>query len=208
MPHPHGNVHPLNAITIILNLRHSRPTFPDSSQIRTAAVAANSREYERSRIAEEAEEEERIRGLSFAAAFSRVVGAICDLVLGGVTLFEVEKKKISAGFLSGRPDVTYAVATAMSSQLRCERHSAAEEEEHVQSIHGKRNHRMSREPVVEGSGKQVDEREHGEDGDEHAVVDDGGVTGCSVLDCVADQSHDEESPEELFNKCAISDLYD
>jgi hypothetical protein len=44
---------------------------------------------------------------------------------------------------------------------------------------------------------EVEEGEHGEDGDEHVVVDDGRVAAGGGGNDVADKSHDEESPEEL-----------
>ena len=56
---------------------------------------------------------------------------------------------------------------------------------------------MEGEAVVHGYKDEVDEREHGEDGDEDAVVDDGWVAVEGIVDDVSCEREDEERPEEL-----------
>jgi hypothetical protein len=62
-----------------LDLRHARPTFPDSAgaEIHTAAACAEKTEEQRAHIAGPAEPEEGGGGLLFAAAAGAVVRAVC-----------------------------------------------------------------------------------------------------------------------------------
>lgn len=87
----------------------------------------------------------------------------------------------------------------MHAQVGSEGDAADEEQkrvERVQSKHGDWNG----ESVHDGSSDQVDERQHGEDGDEHDVVDDGRVAGEGIVDDVSSQREDEEGHEELSKR--------
>ena len=86
----------------------------------------------------------------------------------------------------------------MDVQVCGRRDSRDEGEECAEGIDDERQHRVEDEAILEGGRDEVEEREHGEDGDEHVVVDD----RRAALDCdhVADEGHAEEDPEKL---CAI-----
>lgn len=92
---------------------------------------------------------------------------------------------------------TYSVTAAVDTKLGGGRDSAAEEEEGVQHIQTDHEHGVELEALLECGGDEVEQAQHAEDGDEQIVVDDRGVTGDGGVDHVADQSHDEKSPEEL-----------
>lgn len=74
--------------------------------------------------------------------------------------------------------------------------SATEEKEGIENVEGKRNG-CGGHHAGESAGDKEEEREHGEDGDEHGVVDDGWVAGEGFGDDVTHDRHDEEGPEEL-----------
>lgn len=84
----------------------------------------------------------------------------------------------------------------MDAKIGCQGDAAAKEEERVCNIQAQHGQRRA-EAVLDGCRDQVEERQHGEDGDEHGVVDDAGVAGKGIGDHVADKRHDEEGPEEL-----------
>ena len=56
---------------------------------------------------------------------------------------------------------------------------------------------MNGKTLTDRGGDEVEEREHRENCNEHAVVDDGWIAGFSIVDDVADQGHYEKRPEEL-----------
>lgn len=89
---------------------------------------------------------------------------------------------------------THVVTAAVHSELRCERNAADQEQQGVETVDDDHEQRVDGEGLVEGGREQIDEREHGEDGEEHAVVDDRWVAGECVMDHVAGQGHDEERP--------------
>ena len=82
----------------------------------------------------------------------------------------------------------------MYTELCRERNSTDQEEEGVDRIDGQHEHRVDGETLVGGGREQINEREHGEDGEEHAVVDDGWVAGERVMDHVSSQDQDEKRP--------------
>lgn len=65
--------------------------------------------------------------------------------------------------------------------------------ERVEYKHGDRNS----EAFHDGGANQVEERQHGENGDEHDIVDDRRVAGDGIGDDIADQRHDQEGHQEL-----------
>jgi hypothetical protein len=85
----------------------------------------------------------------------------------------------------------------MHAQLRRQCHRTAEPKQSVERIKRQWYDTVDREGFHEGRGDEVEEGEHGEDGAEHAVVDDGWVASCGVRNNVAHECHDEEGPEEL-----------
>ena len=86
----------------------------------------------------------------------------------------------------------------MHAQLRRQGDRTAEPEEGIQHVERDGKDGVDGERVADRGGDQVEEREHGEDGAKHDVVDDGGVAGVGVGDHVAGEGHDEESHEELI----------
>ena len=80
---------------------------------------------------------------------------------------------------------TYIIATAMRTKLCSKSDAADQEEEGVEAFERKRENWMKSEAVVHGYKDEVDERQHGEDGDKDAVVDDGRVSVKSIVDDVS-----------------------
>ena len=85
----------------------------------------------------------------------------------------------------------------MHAELSGQRDGATEPEEHVQEIENEGNDRHQAPRWLDRGGDEEQQGEHAEDGDEHAVVDDGRVAAVGFGDHVADDGHDEECPEEL-----------
>ena len=56
---------------------------------------------------------------------------------------------------------------------------------------------MADKTLVDGTRDEVYQAEHGEDGAEHGIIDDGGGAAIGFLDHVTGEGHDEEGPEEL-----------
>jgi hypothetical protein len=82
-------------------------------------------------------------------------------------------------------------------ELGSRRDSPAKEEQRIEDVEHQRNGSMAHEGFIEGDCYQVEQRQHGEDSDEHVVVDDGGIAAEGVGDDVADEGHDEDGPYEL-----------
>ncbi len=94
---------------------------------------------------------------------------------------------------------THPVAAAVRAESgRC-RDGAAEPEEGVDGVEDEGEEGVEGEGLFEGGGDEVEEGEEAEDGDEEVVVDDAAVAVAPVVDHVADEGHDEDSPEELVN---------
>ena len=85
----------------------------------------------------------------------------------------------------------------MHTQFSRHGNGSAEPEDDVQEIDDERQEGVDGEALSECGGDKVEEREHAEDRDEHAVIDNRWVATISVRDHVSDQGHDEERPEEL-----------
>jgi len=160
-----------------LDLRHGWPTFPDTttSEVDSAAASTEEREEQTGSERGKAEPEKGGGRLSLLAAVFGVMGAVGDRVAVGVG----------------------TVATAVYVKLGCHRNGGAEPEEHVEHVQGEWKHRVKGKVVVKGDEDEVEQRQHAEDGHEHIVVDDGGVAGEGGSNHVADQSHDNQSAEEL-----------
>ena len=71
-----------------------------------------------------------------------------------------------------------------------------EEEKGVESVKGEHG-QWDGHAFDDGRSNEVEQGQHGEDGDKHDVVDDGVVAGESLGDHVARQGQDEEGQEEL-----------
>lgn len=94
------------------------------------------------------------------------------------------------------PMATYLVAAAVHTKLGGEGDSTAEPEEDVEDVEGNRKHGVNDGGVGESGKSEVEQAEHGEDGDEHAVINNAG-SAAVVGNHVAYESHDDEGPEEL-----------
>ena len=88
---------------------------------------------------------------------------------------------------------TNIIVAAVYTKLSGQGHRAAEEEKSVEDVERERDGRVGHH-AGECAGDEEEEREHGEDGDEHGVVDDRGVAGEGFGDHVADEGQDEEGP--------------
>ncbi len=86
---------------------------------------------------------------------------------------------------------------AVNFKVAGERDAPDEEEEGVEGIRGEHEEGRYGEGLADCSRNQVEEGQHSEDGNEHDIVDDGGIAASGVGDHVADQGHYEEGPEEL-----------
>ena len=92
--------------------------------------------------------------------------------------------------------LTYMVPTAVHAQVRRKCDATNKEEYSIQGIQGKGDDGYGQ--CLQDSGTdQIEEREHSEDGNEHCVVDDGGIAANCFSNHVPNKSHNEESPEEL-----------
>lgn len=94
-------------------------------------------------------------------------------------------------------ETTHVVSAAAHAQLGAHGHCAAEPEDGQEDVEGQRDDGVDSEGLLDGGGDQVDEADHGEDGAEHGVVDNGGGAAVLHVDHVADERHYEQSPEEL-----------
>lgn len=83
---------------------------------------------------------------------------------------------------------------------------AAEVENGVQCIKNDHEEWVTLERLLEGRGNEVEQRQHGEDGDKHVVVDNRWVAGVGGRNHVTDERHDEESPDELLSPVSASVL--
>lgn len=146
----------------------------------------------------EAEEEEGGRGLRLGAALVAVVAAVRDAVALRVVLFSNHQHSRSLCTASDPVCATHAVAAAMHAQLGRQRDRTAEPEDGVEHVERDGEDGVDGEGVADPGGDQVEEREHGEDGAEHDVVDDGGVAGVGVGNHIAGEGHNEEGHEELW----------
>ena len=78
----------------------------------------------------------------------------------------------------------------MYSELCCERNATDQKEQHVKAIKTDHEQRVNGKPLVHRGRDEINEREHGEDGDEHAIIDDGCVAGNGIMDHIPDQGQD------------------
>ena len=56
---------------------------------------------------------------------------------------------------------------------------------------------MECQAVLEVDQNEVEQRQHRQDCDKHAVVDDGRISAKGIVNHVANEGHDQERPEEL-----------
>lgn len=84
----------------------------------------------------------------------------------------------------------------MHSHVGGQSDTADEEEKGVESVQGEHG-QWDGHAFDDGRSNEVEQGQHGEDGDKHDVVDDGVVAGESLGDHVAGQGQDEEGQEEL-----------
>lgn len=101
--------------------------------------------------------------MSFSASAFTVVGAVCDAIAQSVS----------------------AIAARVSTELGGQGDSCTEEEEHIEDIHGSWNELVEGEFFLESNRDEVEQSDHGEDGNEYRVVDDGWVAGKSCGNHVA-----------------------
>lgn len=130
-----------------------------------------------------------------------VIGPIRNAVGFDVALRESNYQQLtfilrrSVGFREQR--VAYLVSTRMHIQRCSERCPTRKPKQHVQRIRRKHEEWRYGEGFVYGTSDEVEEGEHGEDGDEDYVVYYGRVAGFGFRDHVACERHYEEGEEEL-----------
>lgn len=187
----------------LLHLAHGRtPSDARGTGIRTTA-RPEAGEDQRDGEGDEAEPEEGSRGLRLLAALVPVRCAVGDGVLVEVVLrmhniVSDPSTHTSLSVSRETRGVTNVIAARVHAQLGSERDRAAEPEQRVQRIEHQGDDPAQLNGANEDGGDEVEQGEHGEDGAEHGVVDDGGVAASGVGDHVADEGEDEEGPEELL----------
>lgn len=155
-----------------LNLAHSR-SATDATTSWGAALEAESGEDEGANERGPAEPEECGGGLAFAAGGSTLRSAANDRVASEVVIVAAAVRTESSGESDGR----------------------AEPEEDNDGVKSEWDRGHDGPLLLDGRRDQENEREHGDDGAEHGVVDDGRVGAHG--DHVTDESHDDERAEEL-----------
>lgn len=92
---------------------------------------------------------------------------------------------------------TYRVAARVDVKSGGHGNGTAEVEDGIEHIKDDHQQGVALEGLLDGGRDEVEEREHGEDGHEHVVVDERRVAGVGSGDHVTDEGHDQKSPEEL-----------
>lgn len=82
----------------------------------------------------------------------------------------------------------------MHSKVSREWHCSAEPEKSQEQIKTKHEHWVELKAVIEGGGDEVEEGEHGDDGEEHGVVDNWRIASERIVNHVSDERHDEKCP--------------
>lgn len=92
---------------------------------------------------------------------------------------------------------THRIVTRVDAEVSGHGNGAAKEEEGVKQIEDDHDERVEGKLLPDSREDKVGEREHREDRHKHGIVHYGGVAAKRVMNHVADERHDEESPEEL-----------
>lgn len=85
----------------------------------------------------------------------------------------------------------------MCAKVGSQSNTTAEEEDGVEDVEDDHNQRVDGNGFDKGCGNEIEQGQHAEDGNEHLIVNHGRVAVGSLRNNVADECHDEESPEEL-----------
>jgi len=86
------------------------------------------------------------------------------------------------------------VTTAVDTELGGQSYSASKEEKHVESVEYHRNGGMDDKGLSESNQEEVEEAQHGEDGDKNDIVDGGWIACDRIGDDVTGKRQDEQSP--------------
>lgn len=177
-----------------LNLGHSGPTSsdPTATEIGTTTAAGKAGEDQRAGVSQEPKPEECSHGLRLVAALGHVVRTVGDEIIADVVLVRAVSNCIDSYRTVLQP--THLIATAMYSELRCERNTGDKEQQRIDEVDGEHEHRVDGEALIDGGGKEIEEREHREYRDEHGVIDDGRVACECLVDHVSHKRHDQEGP--------------
>ena len=95
----------------------------------------------------------------------------------------------------------------MNSQVGGKCDSTNKEEDHIEDVEPKRKQRNRAEILVDRNRDEEYQAEHREDCYEHAVIDDGRISGSRIMDHVSHKRHYEQCPEELERKLADHPRY-
>jgi hypothetical protein len=184
-------------ITSILNLAHGRTTATNAAtEVRTATTAVHDVDSEGSDERSPAEPQEGAGSLCLAAVLLGVGRRVAHAVCKGVCLSH--HISILTHTTSGRcGGMTYRVRATMRTEIRSERNSSAEPEQHAQRIHGNVDDGDA-ELVEEGCGQEVQQGEEPPHADEEGVVDDGVGAVCGAVDVVGHERCDEDGADELL----------
>jgi hypothetical protein len=106
--------------------------------------------------------------------------------------------------LEERMTKTYGVRAAVRAEVRSQRDSTAEAEEHAQSIQGDVNNGDA-ELLDEGSGQEVEQGEEPPYADEEGVVDDGVGAVCCAVDVVGHEGCNKDGANQL---CLVRRIFD
>lgn len=101
-------------------------------------------------------------------------------------------------------NATHIVAAAVRTESSGESDGRAEPEKNNDGVKSEWNRGHNRPLLLDGRGNQENEREHGDDGAEHCVVDDGWVGAHG--NHVTDESHDDQRTEELCRSISLGVL--
>lgn len=85
----------------------------------------------------------------------------------------------------------------MNTKASSQSGTTGKEEESIENVKNDDNQRMSHEAIVPCCRNEVEERQHAEDGNEDVVIDGRRVARDGLRDHGTDESHDDESEEEL-----------
>lgn len=91
----------------------------------------------------------------------------------------------------------YAVAAGMHTEASSQGGCASKDEEGVEAIEDKRNEWVASQAVIPCRRNEVEERQHGENGDKDVVVDSGWVARARLSYHGGDEGQCDEDEEEL-----------
>lgn len=100
----------------------------------------------------------------------------------------------------------YVVGAAVCLEPRGQRNGRSQEEDSVEQVDHYHDDRMASQAVIPGRRKQIEERDQGEGGGEHGIVDGRRVARKGLGDDVADERHHNDGEDELSRSVLLSHI--